>query len=140
MKRQTCLVSHGTQKISNRAAFVGAKFAEIFFNEKECYDKFMLKYFHRNILQIPAETGLLKTHCGQTRVQLTQALLYNNLTKITAVHRVKKYKASHKTTPVCKGTVMCSLQSPFTTVRPPRSSCFTIGPSSGSFSIRSLTS
>ena len=42
--------------------------------------------------------------------------------------------------PVCRGTVMFSRQSIFTTARPPRSSCFTIGPSRASFSIRSLTS
>ncbi len=42
--------------------------------------------------------------------------------------------------PVCSGTVMCSLQSPLTTALPPLSSCLTIGPSSGSFSILSLTS
>lgn len=35
---------------------------------------------------------------------------------------------------------MCSLQSSFTTARPPRSNCLTIGPSSGSFSILSLKS
>lgn len=35
---------------------------------------------------------------------------------------------------------MFSLQSIFTTARPPLSSCFTIGPSRDSFSIRSLTS
>lgn len=35
---------------------------------------------------------------------------------------------------------MFSLQSIFTTARPPLSSCFTIGPSRASFSIRSLTS
>lgn len=42
--------------------------------------------------------------------------------------------------PVCSGTVMCSLQSHLTTALPPLSSCLTIGPSSGSFSILSLTS
>lgn len=42
--------------------------------------------------------------------------------------------------PVCSGTVMCSLQSPLTTAFPPLSSCLTIGPSSGSFSILSLIS
>lgn len=42
--------------------------------------------------------------------------------------------------PVWRGTVMFSLQSIFTTALPPLSSCFTIGPSRDSFSIRSLTS
>lgn len=42
--------------------------------------------------------------------------------------------------PVCRGTVICSLQSALTTALPPLSSCLTIGPSSGSFSILSLTS
>lgn len=44
------------------------------------------------------------------------------------------------TLPVCSGTVMCSLQSPLTTALPPLSSCLTMVPSSGSFSILSLTS
>lgn len=46
----------------------------------------------------------------------------------------------HLWSPVWRGTVMFSLQSVFTTARPPLSSCFTIGPSRDSFSIRSLTS
>lgn len=42
--------------------------------------------------------------------------------------------------PVWRGTVMCSLQSIFTTSLPPLSNCLTIRPSNDSFSIRSLTS
>lgn len=42
--------------------------------------------------------------------------------------------------PVCRGTVMFSRQSIFTTALPPLSNCLTIGPSKDSFSIRSLTS
>lgn len=46
----------------------------------------------------------------------------------------------HHLLPVWRGTVMCSLQSIFTTSLPPLSNCLTIGPSKASFSIRSLTS
>lgn len=42
--------------------------------------------------------------------------------------------------PVCSGREMCILQFVLTTERPPASSAVTMGPSAGSFSMRSLTS
>lgn len=57
-------------------------------------------------------------------------------TRTASAHR----RPGASRSPVCRGTVMFSRQSIFTTARPPRSSCFTIGPSRASFSIRSLTS
>lgn len=58
----------------------------------------------------------------------------NGITELPAI------LTRHYSLPVCRGTVMCSLQSIFTTSLPPLSNCLTIGPSKASFSIRSLTS
>lgn len=66
-------------------------------------------------------------------VREAQLITYQNPNRSSYFH-------TNKSLPVCKGTVMCSLQSIFTTTLPPFSSSLTIGPSKDSFSIRSLTS